>query len=71
MFCAAMVYPKSPAGSGGIGGADAAEGLHPGLLFDNAQDYVFWAFRLGASSIRRRPIYVTATATLCGRSSWE
>ena len=53
MFCAAMVYPKTPPAAGGIGGADAAEGLHPGLLFDNARDYVFWAFSARRESYPR------------------
>jgi 2-polyprenyl-6-methoxyphenol hydroxylase-like FAD-dependent oxidoreductase len=44
MFCASMMYPKQAPGAGEIGGPDAAEGLHPGLLFDNTQDYIFWAF---------------------------
>jgi 2-polyprenyl-6-methoxyphenol hydroxylase-like FAD-dependent oxidoreductase len=44
MFCASMVHGNKGAVRGKIGGADAAERIHPGLLFDNATDYVFWAF---------------------------
>jgi 2-polyprenyl-6-methoxyphenol hydroxylase-like FAD-dependent oxidoreductase len=28
----------------GIGGNDEAASLHPGMLFDNTQDYLFWGF---------------------------
>lgn len=28
----------------GIGGTDAAEEVHPGLLFDNTSDYLMWGF---------------------------
>jgi 2-polyprenyl-6-methoxyphenol hydroxylase-like FAD-dependent oxidoreductase len=44
MFCASMIYGKNGAANARIGGADLAETIHPGLLFDNATDYVFWAF---------------------------
>jgi len=44
MFCASMIHGKNGATPSQIGGADAAQALHPGLLFDNASDYVFWAF---------------------------
>jgi 2-polyprenyl-6-methoxyphenol hydroxylase-like FAD-dependent oxidoreductase len=44
MFCASMIHRKDGHATANIGGADAAEEIHPGLLFDNASDYVFWAF---------------------------
>ncbi len=53
MFCASMVYPKSPPVADGIGGADAAQAVHPGLLFDNTSDYVFWAFSARRQSYPR------------------
>ena len=53
MFCAAMVYPHFAAGSGEIGGPDAAQALHPGLLFDNVHDYIFWAFSARRDSYPR------------------
>ena len=53
MFCAAMIYPPRPADAGAIGGTDGAELLHPGLLFDNTQDYIFWAFSVRRESYPR------------------
>lgn len=53
MFCAAMIYPRRPADAGAIGGTDGAERLHPGLLFDNTQDYIFWAFSARRESYPR------------------
>jgi len=50
MFCASMIHGKNVHASARIGGADAAEELHPGLLFDNTSDYVFWAFSARRSS---------------------
>jgi salicylate hydroxylase len=44
MFCASMIHGKDGHAAAKIGGADAAEELHPGLLFDNTSDYIFWAF---------------------------
>jgi salicylate hydroxylase len=44
MFCASMIHRKDVPTHGEIGGPDAAEVLHPGLLFDNTSDYIFWAF---------------------------
>ena len=44
MFCASMIHRKDVPSHGKIGGPDAAAALHPGLLFDNTSDYVFWAF---------------------------
>lgn len=53
MFCASMIYGKNGPANGKIGGPDAAETLHPGLLFDNATDYVFWAFSAHRESYPR------------------
>jgi salicylate hydroxylase len=53
MFCAAMIYPRRPADAGAIGGTDGAELLHPGLLFDNSRDYIFWAFSARRESFPR------------------
>lgn len=40
MFCASLQHRKSAAPIGD----DGASAVHPGLLFDNTADYVFWAF---------------------------
>jgi salicylate hydroxylase len=53
MFCASMIHRKDRAADAKIGGADAAETLHPGLLFDNSTDYVFWAFSARRESYPR------------------
>ncbi len=44
LFAGSMIRRKERAANVKIYGADAVEALHPGLLFDNTSDYVFWAF---------------------------
>jgi 2-polyprenyl-6-methoxyphenol hydroxylase-like FAD-dependent oxidoreductase len=53
MFCASMVHGKNGKPHGKLGGADMAETLHPGLLFDNLADYLFWAFSARRESYPR------------------
>ena len=53
MFCAAMIYPKTPLAAGGIGGADAAEGFIPDCSSTTRSDYVFWAFSARRESYPR------------------
>jgi 2-polyprenyl-6-methoxyphenol hydroxylase-like FAD-dependent oxidoreductase len=55
MFIARQEFdPTRPPAVAGIGGNDDAAALHPGLLFDNTQSYIFWAY------LTRRENYATA-----------
>ncbi len=44
MFLAVQEFAHSPAAADAIGGDDGAAALHPGLLFDNTEDYLMWGF---------------------------
>jgi 2-polyprenyl-6-methoxyphenol hydroxylase-like FAD-dependent oxidoreductase len=45
MFLAVQEFDHEPGEvAGAIGGNDDSAELHPGLLFDNTEDYVMWAF---------------------------
>ena len=71
MFCASMIHGKDGHAAAKIGGSDAAEERHPGLLFDNATRlHLLGVLGPSRGRIRTTPISARTTARAFARSSW-